>query len=61
MSLKRKKITNLGEPFKSQLISKTRNPWNPRPGLNQEAQSLTNLMLKDDIEKKNMNLKEKSK
>jgi hypothetical protein len=60
MSLKRKKIANLGKPFKSQLISKTRNPWNPRPGLNQEAQFLTNLMLKDDIEKK-MNLKEKSK
>jgi len=55
MSLKRKKKENLGEPFKSQLVSKTHNSWNPRPELNQEAQFPTNLMFKDEIEKKYMN------
>jgi hypothetical protein len=61
MSLKRKKKANLGEPFKSQLVSKTHNSWNPRPELNQEAQFPTNLMFKDEIEKKYMNFLKKSK
>jgi hypothetical protein len=50
MSLKKEKKekANLVEPPKPELISKTRNPWNPRLGLNQEAQLLTNLMLNDE-------------
>jgi hypothetical protein len=51
MSLKKKKA-NLNESFKVGLISQNHNSWNLRPGFNQEAQFITNLMLKDEIEKK---------
>jgi hypothetical protein len=53
-SLKKGKIkqANLGETSKPGLISQTRNQWNLRRGLNQEAWFPTNLMLKDEIEKK---------
>jgi hypothetical protein len=65
MSLKKEKKqkANIGEPPKPQLISKTRNPWNPRLGLNQETQLLTNLMLNDEKNqfKKFIKLKKKIK
>jgi len=47
--IEKKNIANSGETFKSGLIFPTRNPLCFRSGLNQEAQNLTNLILKDEI------------
>jgi hypothetical protein len=54
MSLKKEKQKppNLGESTRYGLIYQTRNPWNFRPGINQEAWFLTNLMLHDEIRRK---------
>jgi len=46
---KKKNIANSDEPFKPRLIFPTWNPLYSRSGLNQEAQHLTNLILKDKI------------
>ena len=43
------KKKNLGRNYKSDLISKTHNLWNPRSKFNQEAQLSTNLFLNDEI------------
>jgi len=48
----KKNQTNLGEPLKPELIFKTWNPLNIRLGFKQESQLSTNLMLKNEIEKK---------
>ena len=53
---KRKKQANSGKSSKSGLISQTCNLLNSRPGLNQESQFPTNLILNDEI-KKYINLK----
>ena len=52
-SLKKKKQNqaNLDESSTLGLISQTCNPWNPKLGLNQEAQFPSNLILKDEIRK----------
>ena len=57
---KRKKQANSGKSSKSGLISQTCNLLNSRPGLNQESQFPTNLILNDEI-KKYINLKKKFK
>jgi hypothetical protein len=57
---KRKKQANSGKSSKSGLISQTCNLLNSRPGLNQESQFPTNLILNDEI-KKYINLKKNSK
>ena len=49
---KKKKQANLDESPKPGLISQTHNPLNPRPKLSQESQLPTNLILKDETEKK---------
>jgi hypothetical protein len=56
MSLQKEKKNqvNSGQPPKPWLISKIYNPWNSRPGLNQKVRLSINLMLKDEIEKKNL-------
>jgi hypothetical protein len=43
---------NLEKSLKPRLISQTRNLWISIPRLNQKAQMPTNIMLKDEIEKK---------
>jgi len=55
MSLKKegKNKQMQANPLKPKLMSQTCNPWNPRPTLNKKSQSLTNLILKDGIRKKN--------
>jgi len=46
-NLKReKKPSKSSGCLKPELIFQTHNPWNPRPGLNQEPQFSTNLILK---------------
>jgi hypothetical protein len=39
----------MGKPYKSTLASKSCNPWDLKPEFNLEAQSSTNLILKDEI------------
>jgi len=47
---KEKNQANSGEPSKPKLMSQTRNPSNPRPGLNKKAQFPMVFILKDWIE-----------
>jgi hypothetical protein len=42
----KKKPSKSSGCLKPELIFQTHNPWNPRPGLNQEPQFSTNLILK---------------
>jgi hypothetical protein len=49
------------KPPKPYLISKTHNLWNIWPMFNQEASFPNNLVLNDEIVKKNINLKNLSK
>lgn len=51
LKIRKKNKLNLSKSSKPRLVFKIHNMWNSIPRLNQEAQYLTNLMLKDEIEK----------
>jgi len=50
----KKKHVNPGESLRLGLIFQTRNMWNPISWLNQEAQFSTNIILKNETKKINL-------